>query len=184
MSFEPLISRGQEASAKPHLMDWRFLPEPVLLAKDALRSGIMFAGRNALPASWRARLWAHTFGAWAIQAIDRAGILYVHIPKTGGTSVSNILYGRNLPHFTASFYQLALGPRFSSLTRFATIRHPTKRLLSAWNFLRAGGSASIAADRWHWSKISKPRSFEDFVELIVDRRDLRDRHCQSKCTCQ
>jgi hypothetical protein len=72
----------------------------------------------------------------------KSGIVFIHIPKTGGTSVSNLLYGKRAGHYTASEIRDWLGEDgFQSMKTFAVVRNPVDRLISAYKFiLNSGGS--------------------------------------------
>src|SRR5271165_2862234 len=124
----------------PYAVDWRFLPTEILFIKDYLRH-YLAAGSNAVAQTeLMSTLWASTIGLNITRAINRAGILFVHIPKTGGTSISKVLYHRNLPHYTARSWVRAFGGTVAGLPTFAVIRHPVERFVSAYKMAVAGGT--------------------------------------------
>lgn len=158
----------------PYPVDWRFLPEPALLIKDAARHALVKAS-NVVALSPRTRnLWASTLGRRTLDAIHRAGIVFIHIPKTGGTSVCACLYGRNLPHYTRSFYAAAYGDKISRLPSFSLVRDPVDRLHSAYRFIHAGGTALMATSRFERARLPALRSFNAFVAHLVKRPGLID----------
>lgn len=74
------------------------------------------------------------------------GVLFVHVPKTGGTSVARALYGgAGVGHRTVREVRAELGPRFDGLSTFAVVRDPVDRLASAFRYLKAGGSNRLDA---------------------------------------
>lgn len=75
-----------------------------------------------------------------IDRIAQAGLLFVHIPKTAGMSVSEALYGTWVKHASIRWLRCAQGGRLAGLPSFATMRHPADRFVSAYRFARAGGS--------------------------------------------
>jgi len=70
--------------------------------------------------------------------------VFVHIPKTGGKSILNALYGveahNAAGHATAQFYLSVFGcKKFDDFYKFAFIRNPWDRLYSGYNFAQLGG---------------------------------------------
>lgn len=61
-------------------------------------------------------------------------LVFIHIPKNGGSAVSKIIYGRNIGHLGARHVSNA------SALKFAFIRDPLERYISAFNFLSSRGT--------------------------------------------
>jgi hypothetical protein len=60
-----------------------------------------------------------------------APCVFVHIPKTAGTSISRSIGMRGISHSTAAQWQAHLGAeRFNRRFRFSIVRHPVDRLVS------------------------------------------------------
>jgi len=86
--------------------------------------------------------------------------IFVHINKTGGTSISKALADEPEPmwkHMTAAQYRKVLPVRFSNFFKFAFVRNPWDRMVSQY-FFRVGdtGQAGHLADR-------APVSFPEFL---------------------
>lgn len=79
--------------------------------------------------------------------IVEAGVVFVHVPKTGGTSVARALYGTDGGgHRTVRDYRAELGDAFVDRAFvFAVVRDPVERLASAFRYLQAGGGNRLDA---------------------------------------
>ncbi len=182
---EVSITAGEEGSAahvvqlagargryKPYLVDWRFLPEPVLLAKDMVRQGIVDLGAALAESRLTRPLWRSAFRSAMVPPVLAAGRLFIHIPKTGGTSICASLYGRNLPHATASFWRKMYGAEIAGVPSFAVLRDPFERLRSAYQFIKYGGTDVIAVSRYDMFRLRGMDTFDRFVELLHRRPKL------------
>ncbi|HET8611471.1 MAG TPA: sulfotransferase family 2 domain-containing protein [Sphingomonas sp.] len=75
-----------------------------------------------------------------LEAVRRAGLIFIHIPKNGGMSVSQALYGEHVTHCSIRYYR-RVAPRLAALPSFALIRDPVARFVSAYRYALAGGGA-------------------------------------------
>ena len=83
---------------------------------------------------------------YALAPAVQAGVVLIHVPKTGGTSVARALYGTDgIGHRTAAEVRAELGPAWDGLVTAAFVRDPVDRLASAFRYLRAGGSNRLDA---------------------------------------
>ena len=154
----------------PYAVDWRFLPEEVLLAKDFLRYHLVHASNSMAKSALFSRLWVRTFGSRILTSVENAGILFVHIPKAGGTSISKLLYRRNLPHYTAGFWMATFGEAVRCLPSFSVVRHPVERMVSAYKMARFGGTDIMAYSRYWQSRLRGLESFDAFVDHVFANR--------------
>ena len=79
-----------------------------------------------------------------MERIQARQAVFIHVPKTGGKSISAELYGTELHegfgHASAIFYRNLFGPyTYRKLFSFAFVRNPWDRVYSAYRFARAGG---------------------------------------------
>lgn len=92
------------------------------------------------------------------------GCIFIHVPKTAGTSVSTSLFGRAGPgHLSMRDYRDAYEP--DVLARFFTftfVRNPWDRLASAFFYLKSGGRTAEDA-RFARRHLTPFDSFESFV---------------------
>lgn len=87
--------------------------------------------------------------------------IFIHIPKTGGSSISNTLnlYG-HCCHEPISKY-----PRYltEKVFTFAFVRNPFDRILSAYNYLKYG-YGNTGDIEWAQSNLSRFNHFNEFVK--------------------
>lgn len=74
-------------------------------------------------------------------AYRRTGAIFVHVPKVAGSTISAALYRGSLGHFTAVEMAAYDPDWFARLPSFAVLRDPVERALSAWRYVRSGGTA-------------------------------------------
>jgi len=103
--------------------------------------------------------------------------IFVHVPKTGGKSVMNALYGLDLHaglgHAGVLAYKSALGwRRFDRYFKFAFVRNPWSRLYSAFCFQAKGGFGT-QADRVIQERMGT-NNFGIFVKQILSQQDFSD----------
>lgn len=88
--------------------------------------------------------------------------IYIHIPKTAGISVSVSLLGKHIGRTSALRYQVLFGKEdFNRYFKFAFVRNPFTRLISAYEFLYGGGYSE--KDKPIESIIKQYNGFDDFV---------------------
>ncbi|HET9810617.1 MAG TPA: sulfotransferase family 2 domain-containing protein [Sphingomicrobium sp.] len=105
-----------------------------------------------------------------------AGVLFVHIPKAAGTSISLALYDRFLGHVRASDVRKWGSASVRALPRFAVTRNPWDRLVSAWRFAARGSGIGGGFQAGIWRpeqyRVSEFETFERFVTDWLAKRDV------------
>ncbi len=79
------------------------------------------------------------------KVVLNAGVLFIHVPKNGGTTVSTQLYGGHVGHRSAQYYLEFSRSWFYSVKSFALLREPIDRFISSYYYLKQGGSHKVPA---------------------------------------
>ena len=105
-----------------------------------------------------------TQGTFSFQEFDRKRAIFVHIPKCAGIAVKKALFDDlSGGHTKLSAYCRVFEPDlFLSYFKFAFIRNPWDRLVSAYHFLKGGGYGT-GDKNWFERELASYRDFEDFV---------------------
>ncbi len=99
----------------------------------------------------------------------RRGVLFVHVPKNAGTAISTALYDSWVGHRTALLCK-ALDPEFfSQSTRFAVLRDPVDRFISAYWFLRNGGGSVRRVSQWFAQSCEHIATIDDLLSHVEAR---------------
>lgn len=118
---------------------------------------------------WQAYQWAmdfvDPFPYW--RASDRHRCLFIHIPKTAGTSVLKALGARKRLHLEYSIYQLADPKRFRDYYKFCFVRNPWDRALSTYRYFKGGGAGRV--DEWLAARIAA--DYPTFERWVIDFLD-------------
>ena len=105
-------------------------------------------------------------------APDAHRCIFIHIPKTAGTSVAEALFNLPSRHIPYTEYLRASPRKFRSYFKFAFVRNPWDRLVSTWSFLRKGGMNE--PDRaWADRHLSKYSDFDSFVRDGLGRPEVQ-----------
>ena len=99
--------------------------------------------------------------------------VFFHIPKTGGISISNSLFGDvKWGHRNVNFYKLHYGEKvFNSLYKFCFVRNPYDRLFSAYTFLKEGGINNQDLE-FSNSYLQEFISFDEFVLKGLEKEEI------------
>lgn len=114
-----------------------------------------------------AKLWPA--GDPLLDEFSRTRSVFLHIPKTAGSSVGNALFGRHVGHRPLRRF-LAYHPDIlSRYYVFSFVRNPWDRLYSGFSyFRRVVGSNAHRDHRWASSVLADCVSFEAFVGKLED----------------
>jgi hypothetical protein len=120
---------------------------------------------------WRVRLADLRGRGVYAGAPDAHRCVFIHIPKTAGTSVAESLFNVPSRHVAYTEYLRASPRKFRAYFKFAFVRNPWDRLVSTWFFLRKGGMNE--PDRaWSDKHLSTYADFDSFVREGLQRPEV------------
>lgn len=88
--------------------------------------------------------------------------IFIHIPKSAGTSVAQALFSAQSRHVRYLEYEMANPCKFRRYFKFTFVRNPWDRLVSTYFFLNSGGMNSLDA-AFSEKHLSIYSNFSDFV---------------------
>ncbi|WP_417536884.1 hypothetical protein [Methylophaga sp.] len=93
------------------------------------------------------RLTSKKLGLPLRREVHGSDLLFIHVPKNAGTTISTQLYGGHIGHRSARYYQSCDPDFFSRTKSFAIYRNPVDRFVSAFKYARKGGSQIVPASK-------------------------------------
>ncbi len=106
-------------------------------------------------------------------AMRAKGLIFVHVPRVAGTSITRALYGEGCIHHHSMRYYRAVDPAFAqSAGSFAVLRDPFARFASAYAFIRAGGTALSSLSTVFLEQTADIASVDDYLCFLEGRGAL------------
>jgi hypothetical protein len=106
---------------------------------------------------------------------DDTRSIFVHIPKSGGVSVAETLYGtRAGRHTSISQYQIVFGAAdFHHYFKFTFVRNPWDRAYSAYRYLKSGAMGGQHDLDWVEQNLKGVKDFDEFIVDFLPRPQIR-----------
>lgn len=98
--------------------------------------------------------------------VAAAPLLFIHVPKNGGTSVKRALYESDPGHASLRYYRLFFPDHLKRVETFAILREPTERFLSGYDFLMNGGGRDVRIQAGPMRRMRHVRSIDDFLDFL------------------
>lgn len=105
-----------------------------------------------------------------LAAIRASDVLFIHVPKNAGTSLSMALYGRTITHDTIRYYESVAPDFLASAVTVAVIRDPVERFVSAFRFAQSGGTHRQVSAPFR-STYAGFASIDDALDHLEQNRD-------------
>ncbi len=101
---------------------------------------------------------------YSFEPFRQTSSVFFHIPKAAGISVAEALYGSKAAgHIDVGHCREQLGSRdFASFFKFAFVRDPLARAISAFQFLKTGGFNEADA-AWARENLAQYDTFDEFA---------------------
>jgi hypothetical protein len=112
---------------------------------------------------------------------NKKGFLFLHIPKTGGTSIISLSPGNSLGHRKMKdliFSRALKEEELDKFFKFCVIRNPLERIVSLYDCLKTDGS--FHEEKYSWKRlnriVSEYPTFKEFAKNIkeVEKKYLVD----------
>lgn len=110
---------------------------------------------------------------YSLAPFDYYKCIFVHIPKTGGISISESLFGNaGGVHTTIKKYKTIFPQKtFDEYFKFTFVRNPWDRVVSAFFYLKAGGMHDDDAN-WAKKHLADFSSFEAFIKGWLNEENI------------
>ncbi len=109
-----------------------------------------------------------------LDRIREAGVLFIHIPKNAGMSVSSTLYQAQVFHPKIRYYTRIAPDLVRELPSFAVWRNPVERFVSAFRYAQVGGSHDVPVARAFRERYMAFDSLDDAIDHVAETGSLYD----------
>ena len=97
-----------------------------------------------------------------IRGFDDTKSIFIHVPKVAGTSMANALYGEDPWHYRIRDYAYLGHRRLEKYFKFAFVRNPYERLLSAYLY------SFIQIERHPTTSVAFIARYDDFSDFVMN----------------
>ncbi|MFD1950339.1 sulfotransferase [Sphingomonas arantia] len=106
-----------------------------------------------------------------LASIRSSGVLFIHVPKNAGTSLSMALYGHAVTHDTMRYYAHVAPDFVASATSVAVVRDPVARFVSAFRYAATGGTRHRRVSEPFRAAYQAFRSIDAALDHLERHRD-------------
>jgi len=100
-------------------------------------------------------------------------LIFVHVPRVAGTSITRALYGEGCIHHHSMRYYRAVDPGFAqSAGSFALLRDPVDRFASAFAFVKSGGTPTCRLSDVFAAQTAHIATVDDYLSFLEGRPAL------------
>ncbi|MDB5733786.1 MAG: hypothetical protein JWN16_423 [Alphaproteobacteria bacterium] len=150
---------------------WPALPDPKSINRLVFgayyEEDIYDQACRVLPAAMRAFWWR------VPEQMAQRNLIFVHVPRAAGTSISRALYGEGCTHhYSARYYRTVHPKLWARAQSFAVLRDPFDRFASAYAFVRAGGTPSCRLSDVFARQTAHVVTVDDYLSFLEDREPL------------
>lgn len=97
-------------------------------------------------------------------------LLFIHVPKNGGTSIKRSIYSTDPGHATLRYYDWLAPSLRSGATSFAVLRDPIDRFLSGFDFLMNGGGSDVSIQPAALRRLAGIRTVDQYLDRLESIR--------------
>ena len=98
--------------------------------------------------------------------LQRHPLLFIHVPKNGGTSIKRAIYTADPGHATIRYYDWLVPALRARAVSFAVMREPIDRFLSGFDFLMNGGGSDVSIQPAALRRFAGVRSIDDYLDHL------------------
>lgn len=111
---------------------------------------------------------------WRVEeGMRRRNLIFIHVPRVAGTSISHTLYGsRCTRHHSIRYYKTVAPDLWARAESFAVLRDPFDRFASAYAFVRSGGTESCRLSNVFIRQTAGLRTVDDYLCFVEERDAL------------
>lgn len=132
---------------------------------DGLRKRMLRSGSGS-PFETLETYFGNDFERLNVRSSDGRPFIFLHVPKTAGSSVVDaLLNGESAGHVPAFQFLAYLGAKqYDKAFKFSFVRHPLSRAISAFNYLKSDGT-TIEDMEFARQNLERFETFDAFVTL-------------------
>ncbi|RVT94341.1 sulfotransferase family 2 domain-containing protein [Sphingomonas crocodyli] len=107
-----------------------------------------------------------------LDMVRARGVLFIHVPKNAGTSISQQLYGEQIKHASVRYYRTVGGDLMDRVKSFCILRDPIDRFLSAYRYAIDAGTKDNRISPPFFSDYTGFRHVGDAIDHVAGARDM------------